>query len=367
MWNGIKRLLGKREMGKEYDSIIELLKKDYLSKTKDELKQKTAKIEQDFISQGLTNDQGLASSTYCIDQQLKVHFEYNNKLIDYIIKSLEQEFAHIPLENFQNKLLTTTQEEYKKLFSVSGKYLVRTGLASERSIKRHKQQINREMAKTKTRIEIQCAIHSKKQNKGSVVKTSKPLRKKVWPYIIGALTFLATILAILWYTIDLKQKFFPPALSIPNSPSNSHPSITPSRPNSPLALNYDSPESKIKVKQPIVFHVPMSQSKTDQDVFKMVQASIPNLFSTDARNFLLNTYKSSGYSITVSQLALITTDMWSADILMTIQGISPNIVNDGNSDNLKILIGRMDSEDAEKALAILMRTRKTGQPSDANN
>jgi hypothetical protein len=187
--------------GEKTDDIVELLKKDYLLKTEDGLKQKIAKIEIDFIGQGFTSNQGLASNTYCIDQQLKVHFEYNNKLIDCIIKSLEQEFAHIPLENFQDKLLTTTQEEYKKLFSVSGKYLVQNGLASKNLIERHKKQINREMAKTKKRIEIQCAIHAKKYNKGNAIKTSKPLYKKVWPYIVGTAVLsgaIATILILLF-------------------------------------------------------------------------------------------------------------------------------------------------------------------------
>lgn len=51
------------------------------------------------------------------------------------------------------------------------------------------------------------AIEADLETAGTAKKT--PLYKKAWPYVTGAAIFLAAILAIVWYAVDLKERFYP--------------------------------------------------------------------------------------------------------------------------------------------------------------
>jgi len=155
----------------EFDTIVELLQKDYLLENEDNLKQKTAEIVQDFISRGLAN------STACVSKQLQAHFEHINELIDHVIKSLKQDFAGIPLANFKEKLLTIVNEEYKKLIPFAKLRLVNAGLASPSILKSVEQQINKEEERAKQIIETRCAILEKQKavpkDKGDLAETEQ--------------------------------------------------------------------------------------------------------------------------------------------------------------------------------------------------
>jgi len=147
----------------DQSNIIELLKKDYLLKTEDSLKEETAGIVQDFISRGLYN------STACTSKQLQAHFDYINKLLDHILELLEKDFADIPLKQIKEKLFTITDEEYKKLLPIANSHLVNAGLAQPDILKTIEQQINNKNKKVKQTIETRLAISEKQRAKIPII------------------------------------------------------------------------------------------------------------------------------------------------------------------------------------------------------
>jgi len=198
---------------KNHNNTIELLKKDYLLKTENKLNKKIGEIVQDFISRGLYN------STACIGKQLQAHFEHKDKLIDYIIESLEQDFSDIPLQHFKEKLLTTVDEEYKKLIPFSNSFLVNAGLAQQSTFKSFEQQINNKKKRAKQAIETKCAI-LKKQNGMLEPKPPEILQKILWVLKYGRKHWKLIILAIvllfvwgnfIWPKFDFFSRFYHPA------------------------------------------------------------------------------------------------------------------------------------------------------------
>ena len=141
----------------ESSDIFDLLKKDYLLKSEDNLNQKIAEIAQDFISRGLPN------STACVGKQLSAHFEHINELINYIEKSIEQDFSNIPLDNVKEKLFTIVDEEYRKLVPVANSGLVSAGLAQKNILESFEQQINNKKEKAKQAIETRLSILGRKK------------------------------------------------------------------------------------------------------------------------------------------------------------------------------------------------------------
>jgi hypothetical protein len=142
---------------KDFGAIVELLKKDYLSKTENNLKQKTGEIIQDFISQGLYNSEA------CTGNQLQVHFDHIDKLINHILESLKQDFPDIPLEQVKEKLFTIVDGEYKKLIPLANSHLVSAGLAQQNTLENFERLINGKKEKTKQAIETRLAILEKKK------------------------------------------------------------------------------------------------------------------------------------------------------------------------------------------------------------
>lgn len=212
--NGIKA--PKRE--NKSTNIVELLKKDYLLRTEDNLKQKIAEIAQDFTSRHLAN------TTSCINAQLQVHFEYNNKLIDHIIESLKQNHAATPLDKFKDKLLTVVDEQYKKLFSFANSRLVNAGLAQPSMFKEYEREINNKKQKAKQTVEATCAIFEKqkaapedkrdgkKEYEGRTIRVPKPWYKKIWVKIIGGLGVLVLITTLLLNLKAIKEWFYSPRI-----------------------------------------------------------------------------------------------------------------------------------------------------------
>jgi hypothetical protein len=185
---------------KDFDSIIELLMRDYLSKNSKILIQRAGEIVQDHINRGLYN------STVCINRQLQVHYDHIDGLIDYIIESLKRDFANISLGQCKEKLLEIVDYEYKKLIPFANVFLVNTDLASQNILKGFERGINNKKEKVKQTIETKVAIIEKQK---AIVAKKKPWYKKAWPYITGAIVFIAAILAIIWYVVDLKERLFP--------------------------------------------------------------------------------------------------------------------------------------------------------------
>ncbi len=215
---------------KDHDTAVELLKKDYLLKTEDNLKQKIGEIVQDFITRGLYN------STACTGKQLQAHFDYIDSLIEHIIKSLEPSFANIPLGQFKEKLLTIVDEEYKKLVPFANSHLVTAGLAQPNILKGFEIQINDKKEKTRQSIETRFAI-LEKQEETLEPKPPEFLQKLLWILMYGRkywwLLFLAVLVFSFLYILPRLNLF-----------SKEHENIHPEAKTS-------GGSSQIKVKQPI--------------------------------------------------------------------------------------------------------------------
>ena len=113
--------------------------------------------------------------------------------------------------------------------------------------------------------------------------------------------------------------------------------------------------TKEKSKPPRIVTVPEKQEKDKNSVYKSVMVAIPNMISSDIRDFVISTYKGTKRMITISQFANIAPSMRSSDILKTIKGISPNIINDGNPATLEKIVDNMISSDSRIALQYLMK------------
>jgi hypothetical protein len=193
----------KKHKEKDFDSIVKLLRRDYLLKNEKNLTQKVGEIVQDHISRGFYN------STVCINKQLHAHYDHIDGLTDYIIESLKRDFANMPLVQFKEKLLAIVDEEYKKLIPFANTFLVKVGLASQNILQNFKEGINSKKGKAKQAIETRLAIMEEQRLTAAKAVKKKPWYKKAWPYITGIVALLAAILAIVWYVVDLKEKFFP--------------------------------------------------------------------------------------------------------------------------------------------------------------
>jgi hypothetical protein len=192
----------KKHKKEDFNSTIELLKKDYLSKNEKNLTKRVGEIVQDHISRGFYN------STVCINKQLHAHYDHIDSLIGYIIESLKRDFANIPLGQCKEKLFVIVDEEYKNLGLFANGFLVKTGLASQNILKSFEGGINTKKEKVKQAIETKITLIEEQRLATAKAVKKKPWYKKSWPYIIGAVTFLAAILTIVWYLVVLKEKFF---------------------------------------------------------------------------------------------------------------------------------------------------------------
>lgn len=113
--------------------------------------------------------------------------------------------------------------------------------------------------------------------------------------------------------------------------------------------------TKEKNKPPRVVNISEKQINNRNSIYKSVMAAIPNMISSDIRDFIISTYKGTKRTITISQFANIASSMISSDILKTIKGISPHIINDGNPATLEKIVDEMISSDSRKALQYLMK------------
>ncbi len=255
-----------QKMSSEEDhrNIIDLLKKDYLLKTEDSLKEETARIAQDFISRGLPN------TTACVNKQLYIHFGHNNKLIDHIIASLKQDFAGIPLVNFKEILFTVVDEEYKKLIPFANSRLVNAGLGDQGTLKAYENEINNKKQKTKQTIEVTFAIFETqkgapederdggKRHEGYANRVRKPWYKTAWAKIIAVLSIIVLITTLLINLKTIKEWFHSPRiqtsipkgrlpLTIKNKLSVSLKKICEDIDNSPLAQQSDTAKRYVGV------------------------------------------------------------------------------------------------------------------------
>jgi len=148
------------------DDVVELLVKKYWSKSKADLNRRIAEIDQDFANRGLSN------TTSRISHQLHAEFEYLQKLLDYLIKSIEKDYSYLPLATCKNTLLKIVDEEYKKLIPRTAVRLTISNFSQQGMVETYENGILGEMEKAKETIEIQCTLSEK------VKVATKPAKEK---------------------------------------------------------------------------------------------------------------------------------------------------------------------------------------------
>lgn len=174
-----------------------------MSKNAKSLTNRTGEIVQDHINRGLPN------STMCLNTQLGAHYDHIDSLIDYIIESLKKDFPNIPLGQCKERLLAIVNEEYRKLIPFANSFLVNTGLASQGILRGFETGIDRKKEDVRQAVETKIAIIEEQRLATAETVKKKPWYKKAWLYITAIAVFLAAILAIIWYAVDLKERFFP--------------------------------------------------------------------------------------------------------------------------------------------------------------
>lgn len=185
----------KPEEGESSD-IFDLLKKEYLLRSEDNLNQKIAEIAQDFMSRGFSN------STTCVGKQLSAHFEHINEMINYIVKSIEQDFSDIPLDDVKEKLFTILDDEYKKLVPFANIQLVKAGLAQQNILRSVEQQINSKKEKAKQAIETRLFILGRKKIIAVASKNSESVNTEAKTIFISHANEDAALAEIIKTQID---------------------------------------------------------------------------------------------------------------------------------------------------------------------
>jgi len=140
---------------KDCDAIVDLLKKDYLLRTKADLNRRIGEVVQDFVSRGLYN------STACIGRQLQIHFEHKTRLTEHIIESLTKDFPSTSPCHLRESLDKVLDEEYKKLVPFANSFLVSAGLAQENILRSIECGIDGKKAEAKQAIETRLAVLEK--------------------------------------------------------------------------------------------------------------------------------------------------------------------------------------------------------------
>lgn len=225
------------------DDVVELLVKKYWSESKSDLDHKIAEISQDFISRKLFN------STVRVSKQLHTEFKYVDNLIDYIVRALKQDFSHIPLSAFKDKLLSVVEGEYEKLIPKTTAWLVEGNLAQKGILEQYENGIIGEMGKSKEKIEIQCAISEKEKvyvkSDGEKWYQSRTIQAALIGAGVLLLVSIVGWLIILY--VNKSDGRSDVGTTISNKPEISgdfSPAITTTGPNSPSIVDYNTPGSK---------------------------------------------------------------------------------------------------------------------------
>lgn len=222
------------------DDVVELLVKKYWSESKSDLDHKIAEISQDFISRKLFN------STVRVSKQLHTEFKYVDNLIDYIVRALKQDFSHIPLSAFKDKLLSVVEREYEKLIPKTTAWLFEGNLAQKGILEQYKKGITDEMGKSKEKIEIQCAISEKE--KVAVKRDDERWyqNRTIQAALIGlgGLLFVSIVGWLIILYVNKSDGRSDVDTTISNEPEISgdfSPAITTTGPNSPSIVDYNTP------------------------------------------------------------------------------------------------------------------------------
>ena len=129
-------------------------------------------------------------------------------MIDYLLESLKRDFPNISLVQCKERLYAIVEEEYRILNPFANQFLINAGLASESILKSFEIGIAGKKEDTKKAVETKIAIIEEQKLANAETIKKKPWYKKLWPYIAAIVFLLVSMLAIIWYVLDLKERIF---------------------------------------------------------------------------------------------------------------------------------------------------------------
>ena len=224
---------------KKCEKIINTLIQEYHLHHRKEAKNQIGKVAIDHISRGFAN------STAVVSRKLAVEYDYIDKLVDFLLQSLEKDFPKIDLKSCEEFLVRAVEIEYKKLPPTANTWLMQACMAQQGIIKQYENGILKKLKETKKSIENRCALSTEKRTQRKWWKDPK--------WIIG------TMITIISIIIGIKQCSNSTVNKNTNIESktsgNLSPSVITTGPNSPVIVNYEKDENSHRVIPAKVLHV----------------------------------------------------------------------------------------------------------------
>jgi hypothetical protein len=93
----------------KYKEIVSRLTREFSANNQDGLKKDTSSTQQDFIKRGLSN------STVKVSKLLELHYQYLDRLIDFLTDSIEKNHSQLRPSKCTNHIVQIVEKEYEKL------------------------------------------------------------------------------------------------------------------------------------------------------------------------------------------------------------------------------------------------------------
>jgi hypothetical protein len=132
---------------KKCEKVVNDLVQKYRSDYEQNLRYKISGIDQKYTLKGLP------ISTAVVNDKLNVMYDYIDKLIDSVFQSLQEDFPGLPLESCREFLISTVENEYKKLPDAVKIWLMQACLAQPQAVEQYRKTILERLEQAKKNIE----------------------------------------------------------------------------------------------------------------------------------------------------------------------------------------------------------------------
>jgi len=141
---------------KKYEEIVSRLAREFSSNNKDALTKDTSSAQQDLITRGLFN------STIRISKLLELHYQYLDKLIDFLIDSIEKHHTQLRPTKCTNHIVQIVEKEYEKLKNKVPGWLRDSQLLDKNMLVMSEHNVISKKSKAIETLENKCALWEKR-------------------------------------------------------------------------------------------------------------------------------------------------------------------------------------------------------------
>ena len=151
--------------GKKYEEIVSRLASEFWAKNGDSLKKDSAHVQQDLI------DHGLFNTTSKLSKLLDLHYQYLNRLVDFLTDSIEKNHTQLRPAKCKRYLVQIADSEYEELRRKVPGWLHQSQLLDEKIRASFEQGVTAQKDKARESLENKCALwqerwKKKKRQKG---------------------------------------------------------------------------------------------------------------------------------------------------------------------------------------------------------